>query len=103
MSAARRTELEARRQRLRHSASGLVPNRRQALASLARTLHALSPLPTLERGYAILLREDTGEAVQSVTAVGAGDLLTAQLADGRVHSKVSRVSRRRLDEKPGSG
>jgi exodeoxyribonuclease VII large subunit len=55
---------------------------RAGLAGLKARLAALSPLATLERGYAIVRREDTGAVVRSVEQVGAGDALTIQVRDG---------------------
>jgi exodeoxyribonuclease VII large subunit len=49
---------------------------------LAR-VRALSPLATLERGYAVL-QTDTGDVVRSAEAVEAGDALTARLARGHL-------------------
>ena len=70
------------------AARRLVPERRQKLGELARTLNALSPLPTLARGYAIVTDAATGAAVTSVKGVSAGDKLRTQLVDGQVLSLV---------------
>jgi exodeoxyribonuclease VII large subunit len=43
---------------------------------------ALSPLATLERGYAIVQRQDSGAVVRSAGQVSAGDGLTIRVADG---------------------
>ncbi len=56
--------------------------RRSALDGLQARLGALSPLATLERGYAIVRREDTGEVVRRVQQVQAGDTLTIRVQDG---------------------
>jgi exodeoxyribonuclease VII large subunit len=56
--------------------------RRAAVAGLAARLRALSPLATLERGYAIVRREDTGAVVRSVGQVRAGDALAIRVQDG---------------------
>jgi len=57
------------------------------LRGLARSLHAISPLATVARGYAILQRRD-GRIVRSVTDSVAGDALQARLADGRLQLRV---------------
>ncbi|HET7360217.1 MAG TPA: exodeoxyribonuclease VII large subunit [Rhodanobacteraceae bacterium] len=59
-------------------------------AHVARALHAVSPLATLQRGYAILFDAD-GAVVRSAAAVAADAKLVARLADGS-------VSLRRIDE-----
>lgn len=51
------------------------------LRELGRGLHAVSPLGTLGRGYAILQRDD-GRAVRRSDEVAIGDTLRARLADG---------------------
>ncbi|MGH3386978.1 MAG: exodeoxyribonuclease VII large subunit [Nocardioidaceae bacterium] len=56
---------------------------------LAR-VRALSPLATLERGYAVLQTAD-GDAVRDVGQVAVGDALTARVARGRLGVSVDRV------------
>lgn len=50
-------------------------------------LDAMNPLATLARGYAIVRHED-GRFVRGVQDAAAGDILTIQLSDGTVRSKV---------------
>lgn len=57
------------------------------LQGLARSLEAVSPLATVGRGYAILLRDD-GRAVRSVADARPGDRLEARLRDGRLRVRV---------------
>ena len=57
------------------------------LRELGRGLHAVSPLATLGRGYAILQRED-GRAVRTSAEVEAGDRLRARLAAGELTLRV---------------
>jgi exodeoxyribonuclease VII large subunit len=52
------------------------------LAAQEARLAALSPLATLERGYAIVRREDTGALVRSVGQVRPGDALSVRVQDG---------------------
>jgi exodeoxyribonuclease VII large subunit len=52
----------------------------QHLAFLARNLNAVSPLATLERGYAILKKDD--HVVHSVKEVKSGDEMIAKMKDG---------------------
>lgn len=56
--------------------------RRSALAGLEARLAALGPLATLERGYAIVRREDTGDVVRSADQVSVGDALVIRVQDG---------------------
>jgi len=80
---ARRAErLAGLDERLRANAWRAIERRGSALAELARTLHAVSPLATLERGYAILLDESAGRVVRSRDQAPPGTALTARVADG---------------------
>lgn len=51
---------------------------------------ALSPLATLQRGYAVL-QDEHDHVVTSVAGVGRGALLRVRVADGRVHVTTDRV------------
>ena len=51
--------------------------------ALARSLHAINPLATVARGYAIL-QDAQGRVVRGIDAVAAGDRLQARLHDGRL-------------------
>jgi exodeoxyribonuclease VII large subunit len=61
---------------------------RQKLATLARTLDAVSPLATLDRGFALVTRVSDGVLLREAEAVTSGDLIDARLAKGRVRAKV---------------
>jgi exodeoxyribonuclease VII large subunit len=54
-----------------------------------RALHAVSPLATLDRGYAILFDAD-GKVQRSAQGLAAGTPLRARLADGELALKVDR-------------
>ena len=57
------------------------------LRELGRGLHAVSPLATLGRGYAILQRDD-GRAVRAANEVARGDQIRARLAEGELTLRV---------------
>ncbi|GAP64732.1 exodeoxyribonuclease VII large subunit [Mizugakiibacter sediminis] len=80
-------QLQALRQRLQTAIARGLERRARYLAELARTLHAISPLATLERGYAILF-DAQGRVLRSVAAADVGDALRARLADGELHLAV---------------
>ncbi len=52
--------------RLLQAGKRIVPERRLKLQNLIRTLNAVSPLPTLARGYAIVTDAESGTAISSV-------------------------------------
>lgn len=80
------------------AASHPVERRRLTLEGIAGRLHALSPLATLGRGYAVLTDAD-GAPVTSVEAIDAGDTLIARVHDGEIHARVERTGKRR-EESP---
>jgi exodeoxyribonuclease VII large subunit len=57
------------------------------LRGLVRSLHAVSPLATVARGYAILQHDD-GRVVRGIGDATAGDALDARLVDGRLRVRV---------------
>ena len=84
--------------RLQARVEGLGPRSRTAIArrlsadalrlrALARSLHAVSPLATVARGYAILQHDD-GRIVRSVLDAAPGDALDARLGDGHLRVRV---------------
>jgi exodeoxyribonuclease VII large subunit len=95
MTGATRTIMRARADQLRHLArdiadagSSQVASRRSALESVAGKLHALSPLATLSRGYAVA-RDANGHALTSVGQFTEGDAFDLVLRDGVVPSRVA--------------
>ncbi|MBM3940865.1 MAG: exodeoxyribonuclease VII large subunit [SAR202 cluster bacterium] len=56
--------------------------------ALTLTLAALDPRAVLARGYAILIRADTGTTVSSTSAVTAGDRIRATVRDGTFEAEV---------------
>ncbi len=56
--------------------------RRERLAGLVGRLAGVSPLGTLERGYAIVRQQETGALVHAVAQVTSGDALDVRVSDG---------------------
>ena len=63
--------------------------RRERLDGLIGRLSGVSPLGTLERGYAIVRRRETGAVVRSVEQVAPGDALGIRVTDGEFDVEVS--------------
>ena len=57
--------------------------------NLTRTLNAISPLATLDRGYAIVRKGD--EIIRDIKQVKKGDLITTQLKVGLIEAVVAGV------------
>jgi len=73
--------------KLLQAATNLLSNKKSQLSNSARTLNAISPLQTLERGYSITLNEK-GVAIHSVTQVETSDKIETRLHNGRIISRV---------------
>ncbi len=88
-------QLDRLRQRL-DDATELMQTRMEHILSLrgerlhgvAMQLHALSPLLTVARGYAVARRDADQHIVTSIQQVQPGDDLTIQVTDGHIHAKV---------------
>lgn len=83
--------LERTRERLRLAPALAVERKRAALENSAAKLVTLSPVQTLERGYAIV-RTDSGEVVASSSDVAAGGHVDVTLADGGFGARVEEVT-----------
>jgi exodeoxyribonuclease VII large subunit len=95
----RQLQIDRANDRLLGFARRLVPERQQRLSALARTLHAVSPLPTLDRGYAILTSED-GAGISSIDDTRPGVLIRAQVRDGRIDARVTETAAEAPGERP---
>jgi len=85
--------------RLLQAGKRIVPERLLKLQNLARTLNAVSPLPTLARGYAIVTDAESGTAISSVNTVKPQQALVTQLHDGQIHSEVIKTNHKTLGDK----
>jgi exodeoxyribonuclease VII large subunit len=83
----RLTELDGRARRALRDAVRMA---RARLAGDAERLQALSPLAVLERGYAIVRRDD-GQVVRSTQEVQAGDALQVRFRSGSARVRVESV------------
>jgi exodeoxyribonuclease VII large subunit len=77
-------ERERLEQRLAAAIQQAIASRQSAGAALAQRLHALSPLATLARGYAIARDAATGRILHGCGEVQPGDRLAIRLPDGEV-------------------
>ena len=83
--------LERTRERLRLAPALAVERKRAVLERSAAKLGALSPVQTLERGYAIV-RTDSGDVVASASGLSAGAHVDVTLADGGFGARVEEVT-----------
>ena len=78
-------------QRLGSAMQAAVTTRRQALAVYSRALNAISPLATLERGYAIVSRPG-GDILRDASDVKTGEQINARLGRGQLVCTVDKTS-----------
>src|SRR5438477_4503991 len=90
-----RRSVEANRARLQQIREALtdfgpreILRHRERLGTVGRRLDLLSPLATLQRGYAIAERED-GHVVAHAAEVEVGEALAVRFQDGRIHVHVN--------------
>jgi exodeoxyribonuclease VII large subunit len=83
--------VERARERLRSAPALAVERKRAALERTAAKLVALSPVQTLERGYAIV-RTESGDVVASTEAVSRGAHVDVTVADGAFGAWVEEVA-----------
>ena len=88
-SSGKALELE---RRLKRGINLILQKKGQQFSYTVRQLHTLSPLATLERGYAIALDEEN-HVIGSIFQAQAGDKINVRLADGSLQCEVNSSSR----------
>jgi len=68
-----------------------MSNRQQQLAATSRTLHALSPLQTLARGYAITNKVSSDENIISTEQLQLDDILKTRFHQGSTLSMIIKI------------
>ncbi len=89
--AQQQVRLDGLEQQLNRAMRLALDSRRKKLLPLARTLNAVSPLATLDRGYAIVSTEG-GEILRNAEDAKPGTLIDARLAHGRIRARVEGTS-----------
>jgi len=84
-------QLQALIQRLQTTMNSMLQNRQRQLAVACRSLDTISPLATLERGYAIVTRQVDNRVVLKADSVTAGEQLSARLAQGQLLCTVDKI------------
>lgn len=78
-------------QRLQSAGHNAVDRLQQKLRLAARTLDSVSPLATLERGYSIVSRAQTGHILSDAAGIEAGAVIHARLARGSLEATVTKA------------
>lgn len=91
-----KAKIEMQKQKLQHYQhrlpmimNTLLLHKKQHLSALGKQLHQLSPLSTLDRGYAILFHEK--ETLTSVKHIQVGETINARLKDGVILTAVTEI------------
>ena len=77
--------------RLQQASFNSYSKKTSQLSNVVRTLNAISPLQTLERGYSITLNSK-GKTVTSIEQVKSGDVIETRLHNGRIISRVESLT-----------
>jgi exodeoxyribonuclease VII large subunit len=64
---------------------------KQRLLNTSQTLHAVSPLATLNRGYAMAIVPSSGEIIRSTEQLKPGDVIQTRLAQGQFTSQIKTI------------
>jgi len=82
------TQRGALSRRLKSAMARLLELRRQTLKASGEKLHAVSPLATLERGYAIASRGRDGKILRTIGDTQTGESVEIRLTDGLLIGEV---------------
>jgi exodeoxyribonuclease VII large subunit len=63
----------------------------QRLSNLSQALHTVSPLATLNRGYALAVLLPSGEIIRSTEQLAVGDITETRIAHGRYTSQIKTI------------
>jgi len=82
------TKLEQAKKQLDSSIQTIIDQHKADLSQKMRTLAAVSPLNTLERGYSITTLAETGQVIRNADDVELGQEITIRLQHGKLKAKI---------------
>ena len=77
--------------RLGRAEAAVIESRRAALAGIAASLDALSPMRALERGYGIATAKGSDVPLRSIGGLAVGDAVDLRLSDGTIGCGVTEI------------
>lgn len=84
-------QLDYLEQRRNTAITHLLERKSRNLATQAHALDTVSPLATLDRGYAIASRVDNGQILREATQIRPGEQIRTRLSKGELLCKVEKV------------
>ena len=87
-----KTRQQAASGKLRAAATGTIGELQHRLQIAVRALNSVSPLATLERGYAIVTDAETGRLLTSAAHTGKGRDIRAKLQHGELLATIKKVT-----------
>ena len=69
-----------------------MTKKKSSVALTVARLDAISPLKTLERGYAIIQNENKTQVLHSIDQMNIGDTIHTSLKDGNVTSEIIKIN-----------
>ena len=85
-------KLQQFEQRIIQAMRYALQEKQNKVIHLSQSLNAISPLSTLNRGYAIITRDLTGEIIRKSSQIDLNEKITARLAEGILHCKVESIT-----------
>ena len=77
--------------RLERSIQSRIEHARLTLSHLTQSLHSLSPMAVLNRGYAIVTREEDGQVVKDAGQVKEDENVHIRVSQGALTARISKI------------
>jgi exodeoxyribonuclease VII large subunit len=77
--------------RLNHAIKEQLTTKKYLLSHCSQTLNSLSPLATLNRGYALITGVETGELISSIKNLTIGDRINTRFSQGQIVSQIKEI------------
>ncbi len=87
----KKQKMESYDKRFKKAMNGVISKKRQALATSAGRLEALSPVKRLESGFSYVSTEDN-KTITAISQVNVGDRISVQVTDGIFKAEVTEIT-----------
>ncbi len=86
-----RQRLDEVQLRLERSIQTNFEHNKLTLAHLTQSLHSLSPMAVLKRGYAIVTREEDGQVVKGTSQVAVDENIHIRVSQGSLSARIAKI------------